>query len=95
MNTVDAQLELTRFMTDNTIVMWEKELNTSGNSFNFDSQDIYRQYMINILMFDFKDRIDSAKDTQERKEILSQSEREVLYKLKSFTDEIIYSATKL
>jgi uncharacterized protein YlzI (FlbEa/FlbD family) len=31
----------------------------------------------------------------DRKEILSQSEREVLYKLKSFTDEIIYSATKL
>lgn len=71
MNTVDAQLELTRFLTDTIIVMWEEELNTSGNSFNFDSQDLNRQYMINILMFDFKDRIDSAKDTQERKDILS------------------------
>ncbi|SHM20843.1 hypothetical protein [Myroides odoratimimus] len=71
MNTVDSYLKWTRLMTDNTIVMWEKELNTSGNSFNFDSQDIYRQYMINILMYDFKDKVESAKGTEERIEILS------------------------
>ena len=31
----------------------------------------------------------------DRKEMLSHAEREVLYKLKSFTDDVIYSATKL
>lgn len=71
MNTVDAQLELTRFMTDYTIMMWEKELITSGNSFDFDSQDIYRQHIKNILMHDFKNKVDTVKDTEEKKEILS------------------------
>lgn len=71
MNTVDSYLEWTRLMTDTIIVMWEEELNTSGNSFDFDSQDIYRQHMDNVLMYDFKDKVESAKDTEERMEILS------------------------
>lgn len=71
MNTVDSYLEWTRLMTDTTIVMWEKELNTSGNSFNFDSQDSYKQCIENLLMYDFKDKVESAKGTEERTEILS------------------------
>ncbi|MDO5638082.1 MAG: hypothetical protein Q4G18_12675 [Myroides sp.] len=70
MNTVDAYLDISLQLTDTTIIMWEQELNTSGNSFNFDSQDIYRQYLTNVFLFDFKDRVESNKSTIDRVEKL-------------------------
>lgn len=70
MNTVDAYLEISLQLTDTTIMMWEQELNTSGNSFNFDSQDIYRQYLTNVFLFDFKDRVEYNKTTTNRVEKL-------------------------
>lgn len=71
MNIVNVNLSLTMEIIDFTFKLWVDEINTDGKTFDFDSQDAYKEYVERLLAFNFKDRIERNKKEDKRIEILS------------------------
>ncbi|MEC4117702.1 hypothetical protein VSP20_12090 [Myroides phaeus] len=55
---------------DFTVKLWLEEINTDGKTFDFDSQDVYKEYVERLLAFHFKDKIEGNKKEDIRIEIL-------------------------
>lgn len=70
MNIVSAHLALTMEIIDYTVKLWSDEINTDGKTFDFDSQDVYKEYVERLLAFNFKDKIEGNKEEDTRIEIL-------------------------
>ena len=94
-------LKKTAFSSINASILIKNMNSHDHVFFKYECLDKGAEYYIPISFLNDHTQKYTAKQTRltllyaDRQEMLSQSEREVLYKLKSFTDEIIYSATKL
>lgn len=71
-NNIDGSIVmLTCIYNDLNNLYWKKEINSNGNSFDYDSQDTYRHIIEQILLrFEVVEKISPETDKEERKTLL-------------------------
>jgi hypothetical protein len=71
-NNIDGSITmLTYIYNDLNNLHWKKEINTNGDSFDYDSQDIYRHILEQILLrFEIVEKISPETNKKERKVLL-------------------------
>lgn len=71
-NNIDGSIVLlTCIYNDLNNLHWKKEINSNGDSFDYDSQDIYRNVLEQILLrFEIVEKISPETDKEERKVLL-------------------------
>ncbi|PQJ69631.1 hypothetical protein [Polaribacter butkevichii] len=71
-NNIDGSIVmLTCIYNDLNNLHWKKEINSNGDSFDYDSQDIYRHVLEQILLrFEIVEKISPETDKEERKVLL-------------------------
>ncbi|NIJ46531.1 hypothetical protein FHR24_003020 [Wenyingzhuangia heitensis] len=94
-NNIDGNIVLLKKVYDDVNNYWTKEINTKGDSFDFDSQDIYCHLFKNILLkVELIEKIDPELEKEERNVLLESLKESVSTNINLY-DKYISSFEKL
>lgn len=84
-NSIDGNILLVSSIYNDINKYWIKEINSDGDSFNYDSQDIYRHALDNIfLLSEFIEKINPETHKEERRIVINELKKSVKENIKLF-----------